>query len=583
MAQRDRWDFASGVRPDRLMELAREFSKGVRISGSPDEAQAFDFAASELERLGYSVHRESCEALVGYPVTSRLETLEPERREFACNGYSLSPATPPDGVIGELVDVGAGAESDYEGREVQGRVVLSTGLAMPGKAVVADRTQPLGQIHVNDERIHEMCVSQVWGIPEPHNAGQLPKTPAVGITAADGERLRAMLHGGRLIVRLVTQPYLDWRPIPTVTADLPGTVEDSFILFSGHIDSWYHGAMDNGSANAVQLAIAELLADARSELRRGIRLAFWSGHSHGRYAGSCWYADTHWQELYDRCRCHVNIDSVGARGAEVLSEAPTMAETHGFAAGLIRDGANQDLRYRRISRSGDQSFWGIGFPSLFSTLSEQRATGSATEAAQAELLGSTSSSGGLGWWWHTTEDTLDKLDPALLERDARIYGAAIWDLCTGPRLPFDFAAAAREIGELAGRHSAAGQGAIDLSTVAALAGELASSIERLQESTELSNDRVNKVLADLGHVLIPVNYTAAGPFHQDPALSTPGLPGLAGAARLGELAAGDPERRYLSTSLLRERNRIIWALSAAQGIVEEALEQFSSTSTRSLS
>ena len=583
MARRDRWEFASGIRRDRLMELATEFSKGVRISGSSDEAKVLDFAASELEHLGFSVHRESCEALVGYPVASRLETLEPERREIVCNGYSLSPATPPEGVIGELVDVDLGAESDYEGREVQGRVVLSTGLAMPGKAVVADRTQPLGQIHVNDERIHEMCVSQVWGTPEPHNAGQLPKTPAVGITAADGERLRAMLNRGRVIVRLVTQPYLDWRPIPTLTADVPGTVDDSFILFSGHIDSWHHGAMDNGSANAVQLAIAELLAGARSELRRGIRLAFWSGHSHGRYAGSSWYADNHWQELYDRCRCHVNIDSVGGRGADVLSEAPTMAETHGFAAGLIRDGADQELRYRRISRSGDQSFWGIGFPSLFSTLSEQRATGSATEAAQAELLGSTSSSGGLGWWWHTTEDTLDKLDPAFLERDARIYGAALWDLCTRSRLPFDFAATAREIGQLAGRHSEAARGALDLSAVETLAGELASSVHRLQEATEPSDDRVNKVLADLGHVLIPVNYTASGPFHQDPALSTPGLPGLAAAVRLGELAAGDPERRYLSTSLLRERNRIIWALSAAQGIVEEALDRFSSTSAKPVS
>ena len=44
-------------------------------------------------------------------------------------------------------------------------------------------------------------------------------------------------------------------------------------------------------------------------------MAFWSGHSHGRYASSAWYADTFWHDLHERCVCHVNIDSVGAKGA----------------------------------------------------------------------------------------------------------------------------------------------------------------------------------------------------------------------------------------------------------------------------
>ena len=86
-------------------------------------------------------------------------------------------------------------------------------------------------------------------------------------------------------------------------------------MFNGHVDSWHYGAMDNGTANATQLEVARLLAEHRDELYRGVRMAFWSGHSHGRYASSAWYADAFWHDLHERCACNVNIDSVGGKGA----------------------------------------------------------------------------------------------------------------------------------------------------------------------------------------------------------------------------------------------------------------------------
>ena len=50
-------------------------------------------------------------------------------------------------------------------------------------------------------------------------------------------------------------------------------------MFSGHIDSWHYGAMDNGSANATMLETLRALLPHRNEFRRSLRLAFWSGHS----------------------------------------------------------------------------------------------------------------------------------------------------------------------------------------------------------------------------------------------------------------------------------------------------------------
>ena len=89
----------------------------------------------------------------------------------------------------------------------------------------------------------------------------------------------------------------------------------SLHLFSGHVDAW-HSRRD-GQRHGQRHHAGGRPAPGRAGggLRRGLRLAFWSGHSHGRYAGSAWYADHAWRELHRHGVLHLNVDSTGARGA----------------------------------------------------------------------------------------------------------------------------------------------------------------------------------------------------------------------------------------------------------------------------
>lgn len=554
------------VSRDELDRHLREIAKEVRLSGSPEERRAFDYIEGQLTGFGYQVTRYESDALIGYPLRAELRVTAPESRQIRANGYSMTPGTGPDGVSGELVDVGAGSEADYAGRDVRGKIVLSDGLATPGKALAAQRAGAAAQLHINDEQIHEMCVSPVWGTPIPETAGLLPAMPAVGINRADGDALRQLLRQGAVQVHLVTETFLDWRKLPTLIAELPGTAEENFVLFSGHVDSWHYGAMDNGTANATQLDVARVLAAHRADLRRGVRVAFWSGHSHGRYAGSAWYADTYWADLHERCVCHVNIDSVGAKGATVLSEAPAMAETYAFAKQILADTIGETLDYRRISRSSDQSFWGHGIPSVLASLSEQARDDSPTSKAHADLLGGGGRGGGLGWWWHTPADTLDKIELDYLVRDAGIYAETLWRLCTLERLPFDAAAAADEIAGVLERDQEAAAGALDLRGVASQARELAKAI-RAVDLAKLTPAAANALVLDLCHTLIPVNYTRSGPFEQDLALGSGPLPGLAAVGMLTSLDPESSQFHFLRTRLVRERNRIEQALRTAKKLV----------------
>jgi hypothetical protein len=556
----------SGAELDRHL---RGIARVVRLSGTPEEAEAFDYAESQLRAFGFRVERHESDALIGYPQRASLEIAGDPPVAITANGYSLSPGTGPAGVSGELVHAGAGLDADYENLDVRGKIVISDGLAMPGKAAAAEWAGAIGQIHVNDEHIHEMCISPVWGTPVPETGALLPKVPAVGIARRDGDRLLARLRQGSVRVRLVTEPFRAWVKIPTLTGDLPGAAEDTFVLFSGHVDSWHYGAMDNGTANATQLEVARLLAERRGELRRGVRIAFWSGHSHGRYAGSTWYADTFWHDLHERCACHVNVDSVGAIGATVLEDAPTMAETFAFARQVMADTAGADLDYRRISRSSDQSFWGHGVPTVFAALSEQARDDSATGAALAQLLGGGGKGGGLGWWWHTTEDTLDKIDPDNFVRDAGVYAETLWRLCTLDRLPFDPAAAADEMAASIGRYHDDARGTLDLSGTGALATDLGAAI-RCRAIERQAAPEANDLIMRLCRLLIPVNYTRLGPFEHDLALGTRPVPGLSDAGRLAALDPSADQAHFLLTKLVRERNRVEHALRAAGRLVDVA-------------
>jgi hypothetical protein len=166
----------------------RAIAAEVRLSGSPGEARAFDYIEGQLATFGNAVNRYESEALIGYPLRASLQVLGADPFTVHANGYSLSSSTRPEGVTGELVFIGTGLPADYEQVEARGKIVLSDGLAMPGKARAASLAGVVGQIHINDEQIHEMCLSPVWGTPTPETAPLLPDVPAVGITRADWGR-----------------------------------------------------------------------------------------------------------------------------------------------------------------------------------------------------------------------------------------------------------------------------------------------------------------------------------------------------------------------------------------------------------
>jgi hypothetical protein len=354
-----------------------------------------------------------------------------------------------------------------------------------------------------------------------------------------------------------------------------------YVLFSGHVDSWHYGAMDNGSANATMIETARILSDHRGELQRGVRFAFWSGHSHARYAGSTWFADHYWFDLREHCVAHVNVDSTGAVGATVLTGANTMAEAYPLAREVIGKQTDQQLEYRRFGRAGDQSFWGVGLSSFFMSLSEQGEVNEMT-ADQAFLLGGPKASGGLGWFWHTTEDTIDKIDPDNLARDVRVYVETVGRLASEPIVPLDprgpideMLSVIDEIGPMwTEQPGSKDDDRLDFSSLKAELRRARNAAEQVLNRTQvdLSEDecaRLSGAIVDACKALVPVNYTTAGEFDHDLALDVPALAGLRPPKPL--VAMSDDELWGATHALRRELNRVRHGVRTAGETLESAL------------
>ena len=556
--------------PDLLMQHTRAIAADERESGTAGEARAFDYIAATLERDGLTIERRQIEAYISLPQEARLALPDGTVIEGLTHSFSASA----EALEGELVDVGDGAPGDYARVAAAGRIALIDGLATPGKAWAAQGAGTLAQVFVNADNLHNMIVTTVWGTPAPETASRIPRTPCLSVRRPDGESLRALLARGPLRLRITTRVKTGWTPIPHLVAHLDGRTEDRFVLLSGHVDSWHHGAMDNASANATMMEVARLLARHRDRLRRGLRVAFWSGHSHGRYAGSAWYADHAWHELHRRCVIHLNCDSTGARGATDYTRLHSTEDVQSFAEAVVGDVTGQAARGHRFARAGDQSFWGAGVPSAFMSLSGVPKQDTDLSRAMARLLGTS----GMPWWWHTKDDTIDKIDADVLALDTKVYLAATLRAANAPLVPLDHARAARSLqAEVEAVRAAAG-GRADLGRardaahrLVERADALATALAAAAPAADAAVERANRALVRLSRLLVPLAYTTGDPFRHDLAVPLPPLAGLQAARDLTHLSPDSDAYKFTAAALVREENRAVHTLDEATDLIDDLL------------
>jgi hypothetical protein len=563
--------------------LIHRFSTLVRESGSDDERTAAREIAARLTAWGvpHTVHEPLL--YLSVPERASLEVLSPKRATLRAKTPAFSVATNGTPVRGRVVYVpsapGAPLSDSFDATlppevgAIGGRIVLTEGFPSPQKVLGLQQQGAAAIIFMHPgQAIHEMICTTVWGAPDLDSLPRKPAVAVVSVNRPDGEALVAMAKQG-LEVSIQTQLREGWMRCPVVVAEIPGTDEpDVFLLAHGHLDSWHVGIGDNATGNAALLELARIFWAHRSKLRRTLRIAWWAGHSTGRYAGSTWYADTYALDLVERCLAHMDIDSPGCRWATEYEDISWMPETEAFCQQAIRDATGRESFGERPHRAGDWSFNNLGvsgFFMLFSTMPK-----ALREAKDYYPVGGC----GANIAWHTEDDTLEIFDERILDRDLKAYVTAVVRALNAPVHPLDFRAATREFAQTLAQYQDIAGDRFDLAPVAEELVALERALDRFAgRCSELSSQSVtdprvhsaNAALRRIARELVTVNFGRADRFRHDPAMPIPPLPDL---AAVRQLATGDPGYRgFVLAHLVRGRNRVIWALREAARIADGAL------------
>ena len=545
--------------------LVEQFSTLVRESGTDEEREAVARITERLDAWGVPYVLYEPELLISLP---RAAALTVGGRSYAAKTPSMARSTDAAGESGPIVYEATGFARDvneiFSGAQgtgdVAGKFVVTEGFPMPGKVADLEARGASGVVCISPgERIHEGICTSIWGSPDLTSWTRQPTIPVVSVSNSDGRRLIEQLEGDGATATLVAQHEQGWRRIPVLVAELRGTVEpERFVLAHGHLDSWHGGVGDNATGDATLLELARVLGEHRDALKRTVRIAWWSGHSHGRYAGSTWYADTFALDLERNCICHINCDSPGCRDADVFEDVYWMAEAEGFAKDAIRDFTGQPSEGRNPLRAGDISFNNLGLSTFFMLSSTMPAALRQEKGYYAV--------GGCGGniEWHTEADTIDIADADRLLRDIRLYAGSTFRAANLPVHPLDFRATVAQIEETLGSIAGRAGGLVDLSGTLERAQSLRSALEGLYaaahglDSVEEARP-VNDALLKIGRALVRILYSQSGTYRQDPALNIPLLPEFAAAAD----AVGTVPDGVLRTEFLRARNRLDAALDEA--------------------
>jgi hypothetical protein len=526
-----------------------------RTAASDGERGSADYLERALAGYGVAHAKYEARLYLSWPgqASLRVDGLPAMNAKTA----AFAASTPADGVIGELiVNPALTRRVDQTlafGAEVRGRILVVRGISDTEALVLAGQragARAIVQIDITDT-LHEDIVTTTWGTPTTETAETLPTIPFVTITKSDGERLLGVAAQG-VTARVTADVTRGWRSEPIVVAEVAGRSPD-FVLVATHLDAWYHGMTDTGGSVASILEMARVLQRHKGELARGVRFAWWTGHSFGRYAGSGWYVDRFWADLDQHGVAYTNLDGPGRRASRLdavtASGWPGIAEYARESAVRIsgrtptggRGGGRSTFR---PGRDSDSSFQGLGIPFF-----------SIGIPGPSQASGDVDAAGRITYW-HAPDDTFDKLDLRALELDTTYRIAQIYELATLPLLPLRLEPiVASYVGALKDLSSAAGA-VFDLSSTAKLAAALEDAASRFDRSPHKDAAAFNATVVRLTHELNATLYTRAVRFDQDPAAALPVLPLLARVKELATLNKGSDEYGFLETELIRGRNNV---------------------------
>jgi len=400
---------------DKMKEYNLEGAEIVRFPGR----QTWDGIKGELWEIS--------------PNRQKLASYQDLRAMLASGSNSVD-------VKADLIWVGEGGTKDFEGLDVSSKIVVTSASAGRVHSIACEQKGAVGIISFNSPRPLIDPLSIPWsGIRSREGKTRF----AFYLPPREGHLLRDRLKRGEKItvhaqVESAMRDYELQDPICIIKGTDPNADE---IIFSAHLFEGYtkQGANDNFSGSAVILEVARTLKKLIDEGRlpqpkRTIRF-LWVPE----YSGTIPWVQAN-KELMKRTLCNINLDMVGLQLTKSLSFMTIMRTTYGNPH-YINDVMENYLRY--VGETNRTTVVN-GFAQEFS---RRIVAPSGSEEPMYYYMGTHMGSSdhevfndwGVGapgvvmntwpdYWFHTSEDRTNKMDPTQLKRVVVISAGAAFTI-----------------------------------------------------------------------------------------------------------------------------------------------------------
>lgn len=399
-----------------------------------DKLKEYGINGAEIERFE---GRETWDGIKG-----ELWEVSPFRKKLADYddiALSLASGSKPTDVTAELIWVEEATEKDFEGLDVNGKIVVTSGSV--GRAHgAAVQKGAVGVIAFGSSRELKAPLA----IPASGIRGD-NATFGFYLTPREGYKLRDRLRSGEKIkVHAVVESEMLKYDLQVPTCVIPGTDPNAGeIILSAHIYEGYtkQGANDNVSGSAVILELArtlnQMFEDGRLQRpKRGIRF-IWVPE----YSGTIPWVNAH-KDIMNKTLCNINLDMVGLHLKSNNSFFSLMRTTYGNPHYIndvmenyfvyMGEVNREILANRSVRKIVNQIIAPSGSDDPFYYQIEQH-----YGASDHEVFNhwSTHVPGVMLITWpdlyyHTSEDIPNKLDPTQMKRAAIIAAAGAYTIAS---------------------------------------------------------------------------------------------------------------------------------------------------------
>ena len=370
-----------------VLALAQKI--GPHVAGTPEDRTSAAYIADQLTQDGYPVEWQA----FPFPffAVHAVHLTDPSAPAAVWHARAMyySPSTPPGGLTAGLVDAGLGRPEDFTRAAVSGKIALIErgGLRFREKAENAATAGAVAAIIYNSQP-GELSGTLI----------QPTRIPVVSLSGEEGQRLLDRVRAGTFALHLDVETVSETRTTWNIIATKPGTQDlNRIVVVGAHRDTVERapGANDNTSGVAVALELALVLRDV--PLGMTVRFVFFGAEEEGLFGSEYYVRHTGSGAMVGMV--NLDMEGVGARlevanyrGSDVLVRAAArVAGELGIPVSVAREDGSDHVNFEQV-----------GVPVVFLFRPDDPD-------------------------YDTPQDTVDRVDPALLDVSARLALAIVID------------------------------------------------------------------------------------------------------------------------------------------------------------